>query len=261
MQKTKIKESLKQDYFEKGYCIVRRAVENEFLQFMEKSVEYMIKNLEKFPLEKKHIHYTGPNNNIISSLHNLIDFIPEYGSWMLNSPVDKLIEFIFGDPLDDWIYNSSYFAKPPVNGLATTPHADNAFFNMLPDEKNIIPNLATCWFGLDRSDKNVGGLYYYEGSHKTGPYHHAPIGSKGASMAITPVQAAEIEKNYHKEYIRLNRGDIVIHNPEVIHGSDANHSKLPRRGFNFSRKSKRCKRDEEGWSRYLNQLDGYLLYN
>ena len=258
MKNAKTKESLKQDYYEKGYCIVRGVVEEDFLLFMEKSVDYMIKNLNKFTLEKKHIHYTGPNNNIISSLHNLIDFIPEYASWMLDSPVDKLMEFIFDDPLDDWIYNSSYFAKPPIYGSATSPHVDNGFFNMLPDEKNIIPNLATCWFGLDPSDKNNGSVYYYDGSHKTGPYPHFPIGSKGASMAITPEQTDIIAKKHHKEYVQLDRGDIVVHNPLVVHGSDENRSKRPRRGLNFSRKSIRCQRDEEGWSRYLAKLEVYL---
>lgn len=252
------KKALKKEYIDKGFCILRGAVEDEFLNCLEKEISFYFKNENQIQQASRRDYHFIKESKTISSLHNLYSTMPVYRAWIENSSVDKFIEYVFGEPLDpEWFQNSSYFAKPAKIGLETSPHQDNAFFNMQPSFNNSPPNLITCWFGLDDSSRSNGGLYYYESSSEIGDIKHYPIGSRGASMAIHPDDMGVLKK-YKKEFIELKRNDMVLHNPWVVHGSHANTSPLPRRGFNFSRKSVSCSLNKKKYQRYTEHLKQYL---
>ena len=48
----------------------------------------------------------------------------------------------------------------------------------------------------------------------------------------------KVKNNFEKTYIELEKGDCIIHNSLVVHGSEANTSQFDRNAFNFSIGSK-----------------------
>ncbi|KAL0630251.1 Phytanoyl-CoA dioxygenase domain-containing protein 1, partial [Maublancomyces gigas] len=173
-------------------------------------------------------------NGEISSAHNLADYLEEYKSLIQLSNVRELVRHIYGE-LSDAVFNSSYFAKPKLIGLETRPHQDNAFFYT-----------------------TNGGLYYFAGSDQAGNLSHAPEGNVGASMCIGPEVANALASRYPKQYISIEVGDCILHNPLVVHGSDENVSHFDRHAFNFSIGSAKAVRNEALFKQYQSNLQEFL---
>ena len=91
------------------------------------------------------------------------------------SGLDKMVLCLFGSK-SQRIFNSSFFAKPSMVGLATKIHQDNAYFNLAKGQA------LTCWIALDKSNQKNGGMFYYKGSSNLGDLEHFPDGNLGASM-------------------------------------------------------------------------------
>ena len=53
-------------------------------------------------------------------------------------------------------------------------------------------------------------------------------------MCLSLVDAKKYLKKYPKLYLKLSKGDCLIHNPHVLHGSDDDKSQYDRKAFNFS---------------------------
>lgn len=187
----------------------------------------------------------------ISSAHNLANYLEEYKNLIYLSGVRKLVGQIYGE-LSDAVFNSSYFAKPKLIGLETKPHQDNAFFCMSP------PEIATCWLPLTFANTTNGGLYYLAGSDREGEVSHSPEGNMGASMCVSLNLVNSLLGKYPKQYVSVEVGDCILHNPLVIHGSDANTSDFDRHAFNFSIGSAKAKRNEVLFKKYEENLQGFL---
>ena len=87
---------------------------------------------------------------------------------------------------------------------------------------------------------------------------HEPQGNLGASLSIPQKYINRVKKKYKKHYVQLKKGDCIIHNPLVVHGSERNKSSIDRGAFNFSIKSKKAKKDVVGWNDYRKKLSIYL---
>ena len=241
---------LKEEFHAKGFVVIRRFMEESFLQ----RVEHETMNLAATGREKlgaRDIHFAGPRGEFISSMHNLANHLSMYADFMTATELKELASSFFDEPIAPTVFNSSYFAKPAYYGLETKLHQDNAYFHMSP------PHVITCWFGLDESKKDNGGLYYYEGSGELGLLPHQTIGELGASQAIADAYVDRVNA-FPKRFLNLKRGDVVMHGPLVVHGSLPNRSPRPRRGFNFSFATTACRRDEASHARYLAQLTEFL---
>lgn len=139
-----------------------------------------------------------------------------------------------------------WFNKPPGTEHVTPPHQDNYYFNLKP------PNVLTVWMALDVVDEENGCLRYVAGSQRRGIRPHGRSGILGFSQGITDYgpedQAREVK-------ILLQPGDVVAHHGETIHRADANRSKTRhRRAFAMVFKGVSCRRDEEGYNRYMASL-------
>lgn len=237
---------MKETFHQNGFVVIPGAIEDAFLQQIESSIA----KLTAGKMNHGDVHFIGPALDIVSSMHNLSNYIPFYQDGF--EPLKTIVETFWDEPVQT-TFNSSYFAKPAFHGLETKAHQDHAYFHLNP------PHVVTCWVGLDDSDMTNGGLYYYEGSHRLGFLHHEPVGNKGASQAI--VFSAEDDlalMDYTVRFLKLKRGDAVLHSPLVVHGSLANHSNRPRGAINCSF-AMNCVRDEANYQRYRDQLQHFLV--
>ena len=64
-------------------------------------------------------------------------------------------------------------------------------------------------------------------------------------------------KNFKKKFVEVKKGDCIIHNALVVHGSKKNVSKKSRRAFNFSVAS-RDKINKKKFSIYKLKLRSFL---
>lgn len=231
-----------------GFVILKRSIPKQLIKKIHSELKEVVKK-NKISNKLRDIHFL--KDGTISSAHNLIDYIPSYSLLLKIPKIKKFAKEIFGE-LSKKHFNSSYFAKPKIQGLATKPHQDNAFFCMDP------PDVATFWMPITFANKTNGCLYYYPKSHISGNLKHKPEGNLGASMSIPEYLIQRVKKKFEKKYIELELGDCVIHNSQVVHGSDSNFSKIDRNAFNFSLASKLAKRNDKLFKNYQNNLSLFL---
>ncbi len=210
-------ENIKKDHF-----IVKRNV----ISFRElKKLNEEFNKVSKKINNKRDLHlFEKGKLTTISSIHNIHLYSKFYKNFIKKSGLSKLVQIIYGSK-SKRIFNSSLFAKPAKIGLETKPHQDNAFFNLSKGEA------LTCWMPINKSTKKNGTMYYYKNSGVLGDLKHAPKGNLGASMSVKNLKPL---KKFKKVFVNVNKGDCIIHNALVVHGSKKNVSKFSRRAFNFS---------------------------
>lgn len=136
-----------------------------------------------------------------------------------------------------------WFNKPAGTESPTPPHQDNYYFNLKP------PRVVTIWLALDPVDEENGCLRYVAGSHRRGLRPHGRSNVLGFSQGITDFGPDDTAREVR---IEIQPGDVAVHHGETIHRADPNRSKTrSRRAFAMVIKGQSCRRDEEGFARYL----------
>ena len=80
--------------------------------------------------------------------------------------------------------------------------------------------VVTIWFALTESDRQNGCVKVIPGTHRLGLRQHY------AERKIVNVLSSEVDLSgideSKAEYVERNPGDISVHHPHTVHGSDAN---------------------------------------
>jgi ectoine hydroxylase-related dioxygenase (phytanoyl-CoA dioxygenase family) len=234
-------------YLDNGFAVLRNIIVKSDIDTLVAEAERVrgLANLNKL----RDIHLV---NGRLSSMHNLADYSDFYKFFIQSSIIQDFFYSVYGSSSSK-IFNSSFFAKPKRDGLETKAHQDNAYFCM--DS----PQIMTCWFPVNFSDSRNGTLYYYSKSDVLGNIPHSAEGNLGASMCINSSHIKNIAKKFVRHEINLSKGDCVVHNPLVVHGSNANLSEFDRKAFNFSIASSKAKRLKSLYQNYQNQLQNFLV--
>jgi len=231
-----------------GFVVLKKSTQISNLASLKEDIDKAIKG-KKIKESIRNIHYF--ENGEVSSAHNLSSYIPSYDNFRQTNFFKQFVEKAFGS-VSNMDFNSSYFAKPKKIGIETKPHQDNAFFCMKP------PEIATFWFPLSFASVKNGALYYYPLSHQLGDIDHAAEGNLGASMCLNYRQISRIEKKFNRYYIDLKAGDCVVHNSQIVHGSEENTSNYDRNALNFSLASQKAQRDVVLYSNYQKRLENFI---
>ena len=239
---------IKKTFHNKGYVVLKNFIPRKLINEIKSDVTKLLE-MKMINNKLENIHYLKTKQ--LSSVHNIANYMSYHKKFLNGTRIQKIFHGIFGPSEKKW-FNSSYFLKPKKVGISTKAHQDNAFFNLNPCEA------FTCWVPTDSVTKQNSSLYYYSGSNKGGLLPHKPQGNPGASLCIPQKYINRVRKKYKKHYVQVKKGDCIIHNPLVIHGSERNRSSIDRGAFNFSIKSKKAKRDIIGWNNYRKKLSTYL---
>jgi len=239
---------IKKTFQNRGYVVLKNFMPKKLINEIKNDVQKLLKK-RKIKNKLQDIHYL--QNKQLSSVHNIDKYMPYHKKFLNSTKILKVFHGIFGSSEKEW-FNSSYFSKPRKVGIPTKAHQDNAFFNLYPCEA------FTCWIPTDSVTKQNSSLYYYLGSNKGGLLPHEPQGNLGASLCIPKKYINRVRKKYKKHYVQLKKGDCIIHDPLVVHGSEKNRSSIDREAFNFSIKSKKAKKDVVAWNNYRKKLNTYL---
>tara|TARA_B100000965_G_scaffold251843_1_gene211875 strand:- start:407 stop:1162 length:756 start_codon:yes stop_codon:yes gene_type:complete len=142
--------------------------------------------------------------------------------YCFNKKILNIIEQLIGKNFALW--NSSFFAKPALNGHATPWHQDGQYWPIRP--------LATCsvWLAIDDATSENGCLKFIKGSHKEKKLKKHKINkSKKLTLNQELLKSEYLEKN--SVDLILKRGQISLHDVYMVHGSEENKSTNSRRAM------------------------------
>jgi Phytanoyl-CoA dioxygenase (PhyH) len=157
------------------------------------------------------------------------DYCPQLLAWdlaFLNYARDPEILDMVGQVIgpDFALWNSSFFAKPALNGYKTPWHQDGEYWPIRP--------VATCtvWMAIDDATIENGCLNYMPGSHKRRELRKHSQNSAQDLTLNQELSADEYDedKAFHLE---LEAGQMALHDVFLVHGSEANNSPHSRRGM------------------------------
>ncbi len=171
----------------------------------------------------------GHHERLIARLPEFRDYCPSvlaYDLAFLNyariPEILEMVEQVLGGHFALW--NSSFFAKPAVNGRATPWHQDGEYWPIRP--------VATCtvWIAIDDANTENGCLKLIPGSHKkeqllahkTNPDPNLTLNQELLSSDFDESQAVDLI---------LEAGQMSLHDVRIVHGSEENTSSNPRRGM------------------------------
>ena len=193
-------------YEDDGYVIPDFNMPEDLLKKIEKRHDELLKKYPQF------------KNYCPAILHYDVRFL----EFCKNEIILNYVEQILGPNFALW--NSSFFAKPPIDGHATPWHQDGQYWPIRP--------LATCtvWLAIDDANVENGSLRFIKGSHKDKKLKNHNI-NNNENLTLNQ----ELDENAFNEKDAVNlilkRGQISLHDVYLVHGSEANKSSRPRRAI------------------------------
>ncbi|WP_344261595.1 phytanoyl-CoA dioxygenase family protein [Actinomadura napierensis] len=120
------------------------------------------------------------------------------------------------------LFASHYIAKPPHTGKAVRWHQDGAFWPLDP------MRVVTLWLSVDHSTPENGCLRVIPGSHRE--ELHAVRELDGDDAVFNVESDVAVDESKAVDMV-LRPGDVEVHHPGIMHGSNANTSPHRRCGL------------------------------
>ncbi len=196
-------------YNRDGYVIARNVIDADLIREASDHVEWLTKkNPDRRPEQLWQ------------------DLIPQDPFWVRLVGDDRLLdvaqEFI-GPNIA--LFASHYISKPPRDGMAVLWHQDGSYWPLEP------MNVVTVWLAVDDSTPENGCMRVIPGTQ------HLKLQKPQERKDVTNVLNSAIDPSFVDESkavdVILKAGDVSIHHPNVIHGSNANLSPRRRCGLNI----------------------------
>jgi ectoine hydroxylase-related dioxygenase (phytanoyl-CoA dioxygenase family) len=143
-------------------------------------------------------------------------FLRDDPFWVRLVSDDRLVDIAqqFVGP-DIALFASHYISKPPYSGQPVLWHQDSAFWPLEPME------VVTLWLAIDHATPENGCVRLVPGSH-TGPIE-AMRQNTAVENVLGHEIAVEVDESQAVDMV-LWPGDVEVHHPNIVHGSNANTS-------------------------------------
>eukprot|EP00118_Oscarella_pearsei_P006165 m.28008 g.28008 ORF g.28008 m.28008 type:complete len:340 (+) comp30527_c0_seq4:104-1123(+) len=211
-------------FHDDGYVILRNVIDESLQREVQAHVEWILHKYPEFPPE--HLH------------HPILRTDP---FWMRLCSDQRLVDIAtnFIGP-NVALFSSHYFCKMPFAGKKVLWHQDGSYWPLEPMK------VVSFWLAVDESTVHNGCLRVVRGSHKEDLKETHTKAS--VLLAVTDLFSQELQPNKEGENvlgsmthdevkeddivnIELNPGDVEIHHPTIIHGSEPNDSNRRRCGL------------------------------
>ena len=234
---------IKKKYDNEGFVVLKKFFKKKKIDLINIDLKTL---LEKKAKNENKRFINKVSNEKINSLHNIQNWF-----WSKKLQKEEKIRSLVKKLLDERIedFGSEVFAKPPKLGLAVPMHQDNNYWCLNTN------NALTVWISIDKANKNNGGIYYFKKSHKLGLLEHKASFTPGSSQKIKYPESMMFFKKFTPT---LLPGDILIHNCAVVHGSEKNKSRQPRKGLTLRFKSYSSKVDKFMKKKYEVELNSQI---
>lgn len=119
------------------------------------------------------------------------------------------------------LFASHYISKPPLSGQPVRWHQDSAFWPLEPMK------IVTQWLAIDHATPENGCVRLIPGSHLM---DIADVRPAAVDSVLPDEIAVEVDESQAVDIV-LNPGDVEVHHPNIVHGSNANTSPNRRCGL------------------------------
>jgi len=199
--------ALRAQYEREGYAIARGVLDEELIEEARAHIAWL---MEKNPgLRPEQLGHT---------------LMADDPFWVRLVGDDRLLDVAqqFVGP-DIALFASHYIAKPPGDGQPVLWHQDGSYWPLEPMQ------VVTLWLALDDSTPANGCMRVLPGTQ------HLDLQKMQRRTDVANVLGSGIEEALVDESSALDlclcAGDVSIHHPNLIHGSNANTSDRWRRGL------------------------------
>jgi len=120
------------------------------------------------------------------------------------------------------LFASHYICKPPYSGQPVLWHQDGGFWPLEPME------VVTLWLAVDRSSPENGCVRLVPGSHK---HTYEDMRDRPDVESVLGKEIAVDVNEADAVDMVLEPGDVEVHHPAIVHGSNANTSPHRRAGL------------------------------
>lgn len=202
-------ETAKRDYARDGFAIFRNAIGPDVIAEARGHIDWL---QSRHPtLRPEHFHHPLMLNDAF---------------WvrLVTDPALVAIAQVFLGT-DIACFTSHYISKPPHDGQAVLWHQDGAYWNLQPMEA------LTIWLAVDDSDCDNGCLRMIPRSH-TGAMRAVVKRDDVPNMLFSSVDPCHVDESDAVD-IQLKAGDVSVHHPLIVHGSEANRSARRRCGLDI----------------------------
>ena len=143
--------------------------------------------------------------------------------WVRLISDDRLVDIasIFVGP-DVALFASHYISKPPFSGQPVLWHQDGPLWPLEPVK------VVTLWLAVDHSTPENGCVRLIPGSHR---WDSAAVREAKEVENVLGVEiAVDVDESQAVDMV-LHPGDVEVHHPNIVHGSNANTSPNRRCGL------------------------------
>ena len=194
---------LKQAYDEKGYVIVRGAVDAELARETAEHVHWLSKQHPDTRPEQFHhpMLVTDPFMHRLVSDDRLVDIVEQF----------------IGPDIAMWA--AHYIAKPPRHGQRVLWHQDGSYWPLEPME------VTTIWLAATESTRDNGCMRVLPGTQNNRLLSRREMVDvdDGQNVLSSGIHPSQIDDT-HVVDLELQPGDVSVHNPRIIHSSESNTS-------------------------------------
>ena len=195
---------LKKEYLTNGFAIFRNAIDHSLAKEMQEHVHWLTKKYPDIHPEAFH--------------HELLVNDPFIHHLLKSKRLLDLAETFIGPNIA--LFGAHYIAKKPLKGKAVGWHQDGSYWPLIP------MNVISIWIAGTHSKANNGCMRILPGTQnkkllKQSEMMEEDMEKFVLGLAIHPDQINDSEAID----IELNPGDVSIHNPFLVHGSNPNNSK------------------------------------
>ena len=173
-------------------------------------------------IEKRHTDLLNKHPEFKNYCSAILSYDEGFLDFCKNEKILDYISQLIGPDFALW--NSSFFAKPAIDGHATPWHQDGQYWPIRP--------LATCtvWLAIDDSTPDNGCLKFIKGSHIDQKLKSHNI-NNNKNITLNQELANEEFDETKAVNLVLERGQISLHDVYLVHGSEANNSPNARRAM------------------------------
>jgi hypothetical protein len=132
------------------------------------------------------------------------------------------VESIIGPNILAW--GSGFFYKKPRDGGYVSWHQDSTYWGLEPFD------IVTAWVAVTPSRRENGCMRVVPGTHAGGQLPHADTFNKQNLLSRGQEIQVQVDEKDARDIV-LEPGQFSLHHVGIVHGSDPNHSDLPRYGY------------------------------
>jgi len=180
-----------------------------------------LEEVKKIKEEIEHIEKKWPNELVGLGRNNVHYISPVFDQVCHNSKILDAVESVIGK--DILVGGTTLFIKDPDKKGFVSWHQDAKYIGFEPY------NWVTAWLAITDANEENGCMRMWSGSHKENIKDHKDTYDENNLLTRgQTVQNVPIEKTTPNI---LKAGQLSLHHPMIVHGSDANKSKQRRIGF------------------------------